>query len=176
MFVGPTAYNFLNVFLKPQRSVLSAGSRLSEHPLFAIECASSDDALAVFSTLTSRLTYWWWHAHGDGFHVSKRFVESLPFGVDLVTGKIGARLAATGKELWPKVRNHPIITVNRGRTSLAYTPNGHDELRRQADEALVDLAGLESDFVDELQRFTAHTVAATLRGAPNDHVNERGTT
>lgn len=176
VFVGPTAYNFLNVFLKPQCSVLSAGSRLSEHPLFAIECASSDDALAVFSTLTSRLAYWWWHAHGDGFHVSRRFVESLPFGVDLVTGKVGASLAATGKELWPKVRNHPIITVNRGRTSLAYTPNDHDELRRQADEALVDLAGLESDFVDELQRFTAHTVAATLRGAPDDHVNERGTT
>ena len=176
VFVGPTAYNFLNVFMRPPGSVLSTGPRLSEHPLFAIECVSSDDALAVFSALASRLAYWWWHAHGDGFHVSKRFIESLPFGMDLVTGKTGAGLAATGKELWSKVRTHPIITANRGRTSLAYTPNGHDGLRRQADQALADVAGLESGFVDELQRFTAHTVAATLRGAPNDHVNERGAT
>ena len=176
VFVGPTAYNFLNVFLKPPRCVLPAGSRLSEHPLFAIQCVSNDDALAVFSMLASRLAYWWWHAHGDGFHVSKRFVRSLPFGVDLVTGKTGAGLAATGKELWPKVRNHPIITANRGRISLAYTPNGHDELRRQADQALADLAALESGFVDELQRFTTHTVAATLRGASNKHLNERGMT
>ena len=176
VFVGSTAYNFLNIFLRPPSSVLTAGPELSENPLFAIKCASRHDALAVFSTLSSRLAYWWWHAHGDGFHVSKRFIGSLPFGVELVTGEAGARLAATGEELWPKLRAHPIITANRGRTSLAYTPNGHDRLRRQADRVLADLGRLESAFVDELQEFTAHTVAATLRDVSNNQPNPRGAT
>lgn len=173
VFVGPTAYNFLNVFLKPPRSLLSSGQKLSEHPLFAITCASRDDALAVFAVLTSHLAYWWWHSHGDGFHVSRRFIATLPFGLELLMGNTGARLAGSGAELWSQIRSNPIISLNRGRTSLAYSPNGHDYIRSQADRALADLAGLEDVFVDELQQFTAHTVAATLRGAITTETDEK---
>ena len=162
VFVGPTAYNFLNVFLKPPRSILSSGPQLSEHPLFSITCASRNDALAVFAVLTSHLAYWWWHSHGDGFHVSRRFIATLPFGHELLTGSNGAKLVGSGAELWSHIRPNPIISLNRGRTSLAYTPNGHDDIRGQADRVLADLACLEDAFVDELQQFTARTVAATL--------------
>lgn len=173
VFVGPTAYNFLNVFLKPPRSLLSSEQTLSEHPLFAITCTSREDALAVFAGLTSHLAYWWWHAHGDGFHVSRRFIASLPFGIELLTGDTGARLAASGQELWSQIRLDPIISLNRGRTSLAYTPNGHDYIRRKADQALTDLAGLEGTFVVELQQFTAHIIAATLRGDITNQTDEK---
>ena len=40
VFVGATAYNFLNVFLRPPPTVLEEGLILSEHPLHAISCAS----------------------------------------------------------------------------------------------------------------------------------------
>ena len=173
VFVGPPAYNFLNVFLKPPRSLLSSGQKLSEHPLFAITCASRDDALAVFAVLTSHLAYWWWHSHGDGFHVSRRFIATLPFGLELLMGNTGARLAGSGAELWSQIRSNPIISLNRGRISLAYTPNGHNNIRSQADRALADLAGLEDVFVDELQQFTAHTVAATLRCAITTEADEK---
>lgn len=164
VFVGPTAYNFLNVFLKPPRDLLASGLTLSEHPLYAITCASRDDALAIFAVLSSHLTYWWWHTHGDGFHVSKRFIASLPFGLELLSGSTASGLASCGGELWSKIKSNPIISLNRGKTSLAYTPNGHDDIRRKADQMLVDIAGLNRTIVDELQKFTAHTVAATLRG------------
>lgn len=173
VFVGPTAYNFLNVFLKPPRTLLAGGQVLSEHPLYAISCASRDDALAVFAVLTSHLAYWWWHAHGDGFHVSKRFIASLPFGLEVLQGETAEKLSASGAELWSKIRSNPIISLNRGRTSLAYTPNGHDDIRCKADQALADLAGLETTFVAELQQFTAHTVAATLRGEINKDTDEK---
>ena len=163
VFVGSTAYNFINVFLTPTRSVAAAGSTLSENPLFAIECASRDDALAVFSILSSRLVYWWWHVHGDGFHVAKRFITSLPFGIETLAEEAGTTLRAIGKELWSKVRTRPIITTNRGRTSVAYTPIGHEGLRREADRRLAEIGGVENSFVDELEKFTTHTVAATLR-------------
>lgn len=173
VFVGPTAYNFLNVFLKPPRDLLVSEQTLSEHPLYAISCASRNDALAVFAMLTSHLSYWWWHTHGDGFHVSRRFIADIPFGLETLAGREAAKLSACGVELWSAIRMNPIISLNRDRTSLAYTPNGHDDIRRKADQVLADIVGLESTFVDEIQQFTAHTVAATLREHAITETNER---
>lgn len=167
VFVGPTAYNFLNVFLKPPRALLQKDAVLSEHPLHAITCASEHDAFAIFALLSSHLAYWWWHAHGDGFHVSARFLSEFPFGVEALNGPAGEALAQCGHELWSTIRTSPIISLNRGRTSLAFTPNGHDGLRRKIDEILADLARIDAEFVDELQQFTAHTVAAMLRARQN---------
>lgn len=163
VFVGPTAYNFLNVFFQPPRGLLRGKQTLSEHPLHAVRCRSQKDALTVFAILSSHLAYWWWHAHGDGFHVTSRFLSTMPFGVDVLTGPCGEALSDYGKELWSEIKTSPIVSVNRGRTSLAFSPNGHDLIRRKIDQALADLASLEVTFVDQLQQFTAHTVAATLR-------------
>jgi hypothetical protein len=71
-------------------------------------------------------------------------------------------LAEHGAELWSAIKTTPVISLNRGRSSLAYTPNGHDDIRRKIDQALADFMGLEEAFVDDLQQFTARTVAATL--------------
>ncbi len=172
VYVGPTAYNFLNVFLKPPSGSLRKDLVLSEHPLHAITCASRQDALAVFALLSSHIAYWWWHAHGDGFHVSGRFLGEFPFGLDALSGITGEALAHAGAELWSAIASRPIISLNRGRTSLAFTPNGHDKMRRGIDQMLADLAGLQPVFVDELQQFTAHTVAATLRDQTNSGTDE----
>jgi N-6 DNA Methylase len=144
VFVGPTAYNFLNVFLRPPRTLLQKNATLSEHPLHAITCASRHDALAVFAVLSSHLAYWWWHAHGDGFHVSGRFLSEFPFGLDALSGPPGEAVSRRGEELWSTIRTSPIISLNRGRTSLAFTPHGHDGIRRKIDQILADLAGLRT--------------------------------
>jgi hypothetical protein len=162
VFVGPTAYNFLNVFVKPESGLLHGVRALSEHPLHAIRCFSRRNTFATFAILSSHLVYWWWHAHGDGFHVSRRFLAGLPFGLEAFTTPVEDMLAERGAELWSAIKANPIRSLNRGRTSLAYTPNGHDDVRRKIDQVLADLVGLKGAFVDELQQFTARTVAATL--------------
>lgn len=163
VFIGPTAYNFINVFLRPPDGVLGYGQVLSEHPLFSIKCASTIDALTVFAIFSSHLAYWWWHAHCDGFHVSRRFIAELPFGREAFSESATSILSPCGAELWSMIKKRPIISLNRGRTSLAYTPNGYDDIRRKIDKALANIAGIQEAFVDELQQFTARTVAATLR-------------
>jgi len=163
VFIGPTAYNFINVFVRPERGVLRRSHALSEHPLHAIRCPSRPVALAVFALLSGHLAYWWWHTHGDGFHVSRRFFAELPFGLETFMAPTRDVLAEHGAELWSLMEAKPIISLNRGRTSLAFSPNGHDDVRRKIDQTLADIVGLEGSFVDELQQFTAHTVAATLR-------------
>ena len=172
VFVGPTAYNFLNVMLRPWQSLLHGGQALSEHTLHVVRCTSKKNALAVYAVLSSRLAYWWWHTHGDGFHVSRRFIAEMPFGGEEFTEKVTCRLSKHGAELWSAIKTKPIISLNRGRTSLAYTPNGHDDIRRKIDQVLVELAGLEGAFIDELQQFTARTVTATLREATSTKTDE----
>ena len=165
--VGATAYNFLNVFLNPPPGVLDAARVLSEHPLHMMRFSEREDAAAAFALLSSRLAYWWWHSTQDGFHVTGRFLAGLPFGADALSGASRTALAASGERLWSLMRTAPIISLNRGRSSLAYSPNGFDEERSEIDRILAGLAGLEPAFVVELRRFTAHAVRAELRAAPN---------
>ena len=161
VLVGTTAYNFLNVFLSPPSTVLEGSSRLSENHLHAIHCATPEMALAVYGILSSHLAYWWWHTHGDGFHVLRRFIVDFPFGNDVLNNQHMELLANLGSTLWSAINNHPTISVNRGRVSLAYNPNNHIAARRSVDQLLTSVAGLDNGFVDELQRFTQQTVAAT---------------
>jgi hypothetical protein len=167
VLVGPTAYNFLNVFLKPPTNALRSDQIPSEHPLHAVRCASPADAFAVFAILSSHLAYWWWHAHGDGFHVARRFIADLPFGFNVLGGSSGETLCQYGNELWTIIKSRPVVSLNSGRTSLAYTPNGHDRIRRRVDEALAGIAGLPTSFIDEVQQFTARSISATLHEATN---------
>ena len=170
VLVGPTAYNFLNVFLRPPRKLFSGGHSFSEHPLHAVRCVSRTDAFAVFALLSSYLVYWWWHTHGDGFHVSRRFVTDLPFGVGDFSEPVTRTLSNYGRDLWVAIKEKPIMSMNRGRTSLAYTPNGRDDIRRRIDDLLVHGIGLDRAFVDELQQFNARVVAAM----PGTEEEERG--
>ena len=160
VLVGPTAYNFLNVFLRPTPYMLQDGVTLSQNPLHAIQCSSPDDAFVVFGLLTSHLAYWWWRTHGDGFHVSRRFILEFPFGSEVLGGEKAGTLSACGASLWSAIRSRPVSSVNRGRTSFSYTTNDYDNLRRGVDEIMVDVAGLNNGFVNELQRFTSSTIAA----------------
>ena len=163
VFAGATAYNFLNVFLSPPPGVLGSASSLSEHPLHAMDFSTREDAASAFALLSSHLAFWWWHVTQDGFHVTRRFLGSLPFGSDALRGTAGAALAECGERLWSLIRADPIVSLNRGRLSLAYSPNGFDEVRREIDHVLADIAGLGPAFVMELQQFTAHTIRAELR-------------
>ena len=160
VFVGNTAYNFLNVFLRPPRQVFRRQVRFSENQLHAIHCATSQQALAVFAMFTSHLAYWWWHTMGDGFHVSRRFIAGFPFGSDVLTGHRLDLLSKSGSDLWSAIESQPTMSLNRGRTSIAFDPNPHNELRRPVDELLVDNLGLDSRFIRELQRFTERMIAA----------------
>ena len=173
VLIGTTAYNFLNVFLRPPETVLEGNHRLSENPLHAIHCASPEMAFAVFGILSSHLAYWWWHTQGDGFHVLRRFILDFPFGGDVLADHNLGSLSTSGWTLWSAIKDNPTISLNRGRTSLAYNPNNHTEARRSVDRLLITAAGLNGDFVDELQRFSEHTVAATVVAA-SIHAMEEG--
>lgn len=172
VFVGATAYNFLNVFLAPQHWSAEDFS-LTEHPLHALSCANNSDAVRIFALLSSRLAFWWWHTNGDGFHVSANTLKSMPVGSLFRDSAYEARLAEVGRTLWNRVQSAPVVSVNRGRTSLAFSANAYGKERTQVDELLIEALGLPSDFAGTLERFTQNVASAEISLDLGERNNQR---
>ena len=167
VFAGATAYNFLNVFLRPPKGVLDNAPTLSEHPLHALHFPSERDAAAAFALLSSHLAFWWWRVTGDGFHVSARFLADLPFGSDVLSGSTRAALASCGDRLWTLIRNDPVVSRNRGRSSLAFSPHGFEDIRSEIDHIMAEHTGLDPATIADIQHATKNTARAQLRVVPS---------
>ncbi len=168
VFIGATAYNFLNVFLTPPRAVIPRDATLSTHPLHAMTFPARGDAVAAFALLSSHLAYWWWLVTHDGFHVTKRFFQGLPLDTSTFDRSVRPKLIASAEKLWSRIRSEPTVSLNRGRTSLAYSPLRFVDLRRDIDRAVADAVGLDEAFLAELQHVSIQRVNATLRGNGNN--------
>lgn len=160
VYVGATAYNFLNVFLRPVAWKVGTGVALTENPLHALVCPSRQRALQAFAILSSRLAFWWWHALGDGFHVSRHVLETMPIGLAVRNERFARCLSDLGETLWRHVSGSPIVSINRGRTSVGFSAVPHAD-RDRVDALLIEALGLEAGFAKELERFcntvtTAH--------------------
>lgn len=170
VYVGATAYNFLNVFLRPPPWKNNADTALTENPLHALVCPTHAIALQVFALLSSRLAFWWWHAHGDGFHVSRHVIETIPVGPAMKDEGYAQRLSSLGKALWNQVALNPVVSLNRGRTSLGFTAVSYSE-RGLVDALLVEALGLGRPFANELEQFCDNVT--TARVAHEIHQNHQ---
>ncbi len=165
VFVGATAYNFLNVFQKFDPSGFAGSLELSEHPALGIQCASQRDADVLFAIFSSRLAFWWWHSHDDGFHVSKDTIARLPAGDAFTEPSRTDSLARLGRMLWDEVRTLPIISKNRGKVSVGFNASACERLLSEIDLEISYALGLGPDFVDELREFKQRVVSADMQQA-----------
>jgi hypothetical protein len=120
--------------------------------LHAISCPSAEVARQVFAFLSSRLAFWWWHVHGDGFHVSKHVIEAMPIGGMLDCKEYATPLGKMGASLWGEISNSPVISRNRGKTSVAFSA-ASSSLRGEIDKLLIEALDLPFEFSYELERF-----------------------
>lgn len=161
VFVAATAYNFLSVFLRPHSATLNGAEDLTENPMLAIACPSREAALQVFAVLSSKVAFWWWHAHGDGFHVSKHIIETMPVGEAFRSAVLATELTRLGELLWEEVSTSPVVSRNRGRTSLGFSA-AKSPKREEIDALLIEALGLPPAFTDELQYFCEAVTNALL--------------
>jgi hypothetical protein len=179
VFVAATAYNFLNVFMRPQPSALQGAEELTENPMLALGCSSRELALQVFALLSSRIAFWWWHSHGDGFHVSKHVIETMPVGAAFRDATVVAELTSLGESLWEQVSASPVISRNRGRTSLGFSAATFPQ-RKRIDQLLIEALGLAPEFAAELERFCESVTKAQISSRTESdnqrtHTHERHT-
>jgi hypothetical protein len=169
VFLASTAYNFLNVHRDIRNE--EGGYPTSENCVHCLEFTSEEAAELVFSILSSRLVYWFWHALGDGFHVTRWFIDSIPFGRSSFNADQSETLQRLGRELWTELQKHRIVSVNRGRQTIAFRPLACDRERDEIDAVLLEAAGLPSSMLDIFRSFVVSAVVVDHADARRQHLN-----
>jgi Eco57I restriction-modification methylase len=119
-----------------------------------------EDAPAVFALLESRIAYWLWRVWGDGFHLTNRFVSSLPLSPTGFANDALNRLRVLGLTLWEEMSQNPIISSNAGRTLVSYCPYLSDSILDQIDYLVIRRLHLPSDTLKYVKSFVQRTVIA----------------
>ncbi len=153
VFVSGTAYNFLNIF-RTHRHLPPLRAPWSSSTVHALGFASEGEAARAFAILGSRVAFWLWHATGDGFHVTRAFVMSLPFSDRLFSETEKDDLARIGTRLWNEIQTQQVISVNGGRQTVAYRPHASKCLRDEIDALLLAALDAEPSFIEYLRAFT----------------------
>jgi len=157
VYVAGTAYNFLNVF-RPQRIPCMVGRKMSQSKVARFVFSDEQYASAVFAIMSSQIVFWLWHVHSDGFHVSRKFLESIPFDDTIFSSSQFNKLARLGRTLWDELQDHTVVSVNGGRTTIAYRPHACHGTRMAIDRILVAAAGIDESFVENLAQFSRGVV------------------
>jgi hypothetical protein len=153
VYVSSTAYNFLNVFRGLGPVAEADRAILSSSPAHQLEFASEDDARVAQAVLCSRLSYWLWQVIGDGFHVTRAFIENLPIDIDQLGSDAKSVLSAVGASIWEECLQRRTRNVNGGRVTFAYRPVLDSIRLTQADEVVLGQLGLAVGFAASLRRY-----------------------
>ncbi len=153
LLLGPTAYNFLNVFFGSALQ-FDEGVSISENKVHRLHFQSNDLALAGYAVLASRLIHWLWTVEGDGFHVSRWFLEELPICLEDLTSANRVRLSELGAVLWSQAQSDIVRSVNKAKHSTAFRPIRYAESRDRIDEMLCNALSLPYGSQDALRHFT----------------------
>jgi hypothetical protein len=169
VFVGGTAYNFLNVY---RTFTLDDKSPypLSESSIHCLQFRREAEAQAAFAILSSRLVFWLWHVMGDGFHVAGWLFEQLPFVRTSFTDVQFEQLTTLGVTLWAQVQQHRIVSVNGGKQTTAFRPLALNQERDAIDKILIQAAGLPPSFAGELCDFIQQTVVVDPKDRRRQHL------
>ncbi len=172
VFVGGTAYNFLNVYRPVSLLPDERGVPLSESPVHCLEFKTEADARAAFAILSSRLTFWLWHVLGDGFHVAGWLYKSIPFGRASFAKDEFDSLSRLGDSLWQKLQGHRFTSVNGGRQTVGFRPLACNEERDAIDTILAKAAGLKEEFVTELRLFVQKNAVVDSTDKRRNHMSK----
>jgi len=154
--IAGTAYNWISLI--PDRNTAVSQIRFpAATPFLELEFKDLTWKWAAYAFLSSRMTYWLWRVEGDGFHVPKKFVASLPYPESLQAGAKRRRLAELGGRLAERITSRPIVSTNGGRETVTYCPYAEPELLDEVDDLVLEAFELPERFVDFLRHFVLST-------------------
>lgn len=172
VFVGGTAYNFLNVYRCAELAEEERTFPMSESAVHCLEFRSQQDAEAVFAILSSRIVFWLWHVMGDGFHVPGWLWDEVPFSRGAFDAQSLAALAGHGRKLWQRLHEHRFTSLNGGKLTIGYRPlHCHDE-RDAIDELLIKAAKLPFEFLAELRTFVRSNAVVDASDERRQHLHQ----
>ena len=171
LYVAGTAYNWLNIY-RTSTAITAGRGTPTTSPLCELTLRTSEEADAVYAVLSSRLLYWLWRVEGDAFHVPIGWIQDAPIAGVLRDPVTLSQLAAIGRSLWKAVVEHPVISLNGGKTTLSYCPHARPDLLDEVDHILLKTIELPLSFANELNAFVRDLTTAG-RSNDDDHGLQR---
>lgn len=141
--LAPTAYNFLGLVRDASQAALDGHD--SENAIALLSFDSARKASAAYALLASRVGFWLWHVTGDGFHTTAKLPWYVPAPVH---SRDLEQLADLGEKLWGQASKHPLVNVNRGKTTVSYPTWVFPQLIDRIDRAVDAMLG--TDVADRL--------------------------
>lgn len=172
VFVGGTAYNFLNVYRETSLLDSEKNAPLSESHVHCLEFQNERDARFAFAILSSRLTFWLWHVLGDGFHVGSWLFNEVPFSPESFDETDCGDLALLGHGLWEKLRGHRFVSLNGGKQTIGFRPLACNEELDAIDSVLIRNAAVPDEFSNELRAFVRNNAVVDLQDNRRNHVQK----
>jgi hypothetical protein len=171
VYVGGTAYNFLNVYRHAELADDERATPMSESGVHCLEFRTVDDAAAAFAVLQSRVAFWLWHVWGDGFHVPGWLWDEIPFHRSMFDAASFAQLSSLGCALWLRLHKHRFTSLNGGKLTIGYRPLHCHEERDAIDALLLARAGVRPDFAEELRSFVRGNTVVDDTDARRQHLH-----
>lgn len=171
VFVGGTAYNFLNVYRQAELVGDEHSTPMSESAVHCLEFRSEDDAAAVFAVLQSRVVFWLWHVWGDGFHVPGWFWDEIPFHRAMFDADSLATLATLGHALWLRLQPQRFTSLNGGKLTIGYRPLHCHEECDAIDVLLLASARQQPEFAAQLRTFVRSNAVVDDTDARRQHLH-----
>ena len=160
LFHYSTSYNWLAVMRCVPGGLDNEGNRIIPTSLKRIRCLSEDYAWFTFGVLSSRLAYWLWRVSGDGFHLTRRFLESIPVHPSHFSENGFAEVCELASDLWSEMERRQTFATNSGVTTANFSPVGSEALLAKLDCRLTMEMSLPRDFAAHLEEFVRLTITA----------------
>lgn len=159
VFYSSVAYNWIPVF-RTLPSSIDHGIREERRSIKTLCCREEQDAWFVFACLVSRLTYWLWRVEGDGFHVTKEFLDRLPFHPSALSEDCSKQLVLLAERMWSRMQEYPVESVNKGKRTLSYCPYSCESELNEIDAILLGGLGLSENYSLFLSEFVRDNMVA----------------
>jgi len=172
VFVGGTAYNFLNVYRETSLLDGEKNVPLSESHVHCLEFQSERDAEIAFAILSSRLSFWLWHVLGDGFHVGGWLFNEVPFSQQSFDETDCGDLSLLGRRLWEKLQEHRFVSLNGGKQTIGFRPLACNEELDAIDALLIRNAAVPDEFSNELRSFVRNNAVVDMEDNRRNHVQK----
>jgi hypothetical protein len=152
-----TAYNWLPIFRHFPTRHISTRSDFRANELF---CQGAEEADFLFGVLSSRVAYWLWRVEGDGFHLNKTFVLSLPFHRSVFSQTHYTEIIELSRHLWKQIQHYPVKKVNAGKPCVSYRPYACKDTLDLLDINILESYGIAREFSTVLAHYVMDTVVA----------------
>jgi predicted RNA methylase len=170
IFFHNTAYNWLPFFRELPISKDANGKLLGTEEKNMLLCNDDNHANLIYAVLNSRLSYWYWLVYGDGFHMNRTFIESLPINPSNLPKKVQMRIATLGAALKNEVKKHPTTKNNSGKAIGNFNILACGNIIDSIDTLLLDACQLPKEFLNKLySRYSYHISAGrhTFKNSTN---------